>query len=509
LNSVLSGLAPAASSEAARYERLLMAVLVPLTLLRWLMAAGFELCGDEAYYWLWSRHLDLAYYSKGPAVAAVIALATELFGDSSFGVRAFAPLLGAATMLGVFVLGRMLYDSRVGFWAAAVATVMPMTALGGLLQTIDPLSICAWTWSLVLLARVCATPSTGLWLAAGLLIGAGALAKYTNLTLVPSFLLFCLISRAHRPLLASRGLWLMLAVVLACLVPVLIWQTGHGWVTVTHLKQNSAFGTAPQISAQEFGIFMGLQLAVSFPVLIAAALAVPVLADRARDAAPQDSAQAEPLTFLLALSLPLFASYAAMAWIKAGEPNWVAPSYLGFAVLAAAGGVQRWQRPRARVWRRVTVAVLVLALVMNSMVLLAPFVPFPHDAGVKSRISGGALLAARVQALEAGHGASFIIGGHYQIASLLAFYSPDHPAVYTPSSNVPRNQFFYWPDYRQTRHDGENAVYVSFNADVPPVLTRQFAQVHLLEAFTPRPGGRPLKPYYLYLCEQLHRSAAP
>jgi hypothetical protein len=111
--------------------------------------------------------------------------------------------------------------------------------------------------------------------------------------------------------------------------------------------------------------------------------------------------------------------------------------------------------------------------------------------------------------LEATQGASFVISGHYQIASLVSFYSPGHPAVFTPSAPVAQNQFFYWPDYRQARHAGENALYVAFHDAVPPVLGRQFAQVRLLEAFTPQLAGRPLKPYYISLCEQLRPGAVP
>src|SRR6478672_6180854 len=38
------------------------------------------LSGDEAYYWDWSRNLDLSYYSKGPAVAYIIRASCALAG---------------------------------------------------------------------------------------------------------------------------------------------------------------------------------------------------------------------------------------------------------------------------------------------------------------------------------------------------------------------------------------------------------------------------------------------
>lgn len=488
---------------AGRYERLLLAVLVPLTLARWLLAASFELCGDEAYYWLWSRHLDVAYYSKGPAVAAVIALGTHLLGDSVLGVRFFTPVFAALSTVGMFVLGRMLYGPRTGFWAAMLLTLMPMSAVGGLLQTIDPISVCCWTWSLVLFARIAAAPSTDLWIGAGLLIGAGALAKYTNLALVPSFVVFCLVSRQHRAYLKAPGFWLMLGVVLLCLAPVLAWQSQHDWITLTHLRERGAFGVVtPRLSLLQFATFLGTQLGVSWPVLPGAAWAITVLR---RDGAPQSEGEPEPafspLELLLALSLPLLLAYAAMAWVKAGEPNWVAPSYIGLGVVAAAGAVRRAESSGGLNWRSLTALSAGIAAALSLLVYASVLAPLPGATPLESRIHGAQQLAAHVAKVEATQHASFVIGERYQIASLLAFYSPDHPTFFTPTTPVAYNEFFYWRGYRQTQQPGQSAVYVAYHDAVPPVLHDQFARVRLLEVFIPRFAGRALRPYYLFLCE--------
>ena len=56
---------------------LLVAVLiVRLAYLIWL--SPFELVGDEAYYWEQSRHLDLCYNEKGPALPWMIAGCSSL-----------------------------------------------------------------------------------------------------------------------------------------------------------------------------------------------------------------------------------------------------------------------------------------------------------------------------------------------------------------------------------------------------------------------------------------------
>ncbi|HZQ39979.1 MAG TPA: glycosyltransferase family 39 protein, partial [Rhizomicrobium sp.] len=64
-----------------------------LIVLRLVMAALLPLSADEAYYWLWSRHLAAGYYDHPPAIALVIRFGTLLLGDSELGVRLGGVLL--------------------------------------------------------------------------------------------------------------------------------------------------------------------------------------------------------------------------------------------------------------------------------------------------------------------------------------------------------------------------------------------------------------------------------
>src|SRR4029077_10342922 len=59
----------------------------------------------------------------------------------------------------------------------------------------------------------------------------------------------------------------------------------------------------------------------------------------------------------------------------------------------------------------------------------------------------------------------FIITDHYGLAGQISFYLPEAkqavketPLVYYKSSDHPRNQFYFWPGYKDRK--GENAIYV-------------------------------------------------
>src|SRR5215472_5438277 len=73
-------------------------VLIAVSLIgRWLYLASGRmlLSGDEAYQWLWSKHLALSYYSKPPGIAWLQFVGTRLCGDTELGVRFFSPVLAA------------------------------------------------------------------------------------------------------------------------------------------------------------------------------------------------------------------------------------------------------------------------------------------------------------------------------------------------------------------------------------------------------------------------------
>ena len=72
----------------------------------------FPLAPDEAYYWQWSRHLDLGYYDQGPMIAWWIRAGTVVFGHTALGVRAGIVVAARAYATFVFLTARDLFGPR-------------------------------------------------------------------------------------------------------------------------------------------------------------------------------------------------------------------------------------------------------------------------------------------------------------------------------------------------------------------------------------------------------------
>jgi len=106
---------------------------------------------------------------------------------------------------------------------------------------------------------------------------------------------------------------------------------------------------------------------------------------------------------------------------------------------------------------------------------------------------------------------TIIIGAHYGITSLVAFYLPearagvpDAPLVYYQSTERPENQFFFWPGYRGRK--GENAVFVlqTRTRQAPPQrMLDEFASVTDLGTRDVMYRGRVMHQIQLFACRGL------
>ena len=90
------------SADEGRLVRNTMLTVVALVVLRLVAAAFTPLTFDEAYYWMWSKHLAFGYYDHPPMVAYVIRLGTMFAGDTELGVRLVSILLALPMSFAVF-----------------------------------------------------------------------------------------------------------------------------------------------------------------------------------------------------------------------------------------------------------------------------------------------------------------------------------------------------------------------------------------------------------------------
>ncbi len=487
---------------SSRYARWAAAVLLLGTIFRLWYSTHLELVGDEAYYWLWSRHPDFCYLDKGPVIAWFISAGTALFGQTVFGIRFFATLLALGTGIGIFFLARQLFSERVAFWSVLLAAMTPLFAVGATLMTIDTVYIFFWT--LAALAFWYAKDQTrlGWWLLAGVLVGLSMLSKYTGAIELVSFIGFCAWHPPSRQHFRRLTLPAMLLVVALFLIPVVFWNWQHGFPTSHFLVHRGALDERMRFRPLEVLSFLGQQAGVISPILFFALLAS-VFWPRL---VPTPRVQTG---YLVALFLPLFLVYLVLSFQKASQANWAAAAYVSGLILVAA----KWlEAVRIYPWTKsVVLTGLAVAFLETALLHETSWLHLPGRLDPLDRARGSRDLAAQVSGLQAVSGARFVIANKYMTAALLSFYLPGQPETFMPVSSPPFNQLVLWPTYRET-HPYDDAIYISDANRVLPSLQADFPAISPGMEIQTSQDGRLVNRFYLFVCrrsEPIRKVGAP
>jgi undecaprenyl-diphosphatase len=309
----------------------------------------YELAGDEAHYWEWSRRLDLSYYSKGPGVAWVVAASTRVFGLHDWSIRLPAVVATLLSMLAIGRLGRDLAggSDRAGAYAALGFALTPIFIGTSHFMTIDPPYLTCWIAAAWAAWRVYARARLGHWALAhwalfGLAAGIGFLFKYTILLLIPGVLCFAWRHGAEWPRRRVLvGALVALAVLGIAALPVLLWNHAHGWPTLAHLIGNVRLpgGDVVPRSAWGFKVLWPLSYLAS-PLILLGPLGVllvaAVLWRNRRAPAPSPATE-----FAVCCALPVLGFYLVVSLATDVELNWPIAGFttLGLPVARALAGI--------------------------------------------------------------------------------------------------------------------------------------------------------------------------
>lgn len=459
----LAGVTPALHGPWLRLGYILVAILTVVRL-AYIGSDTIELSEDEAYQWLWSKHLALSYYSKPPMIALLQFAGTSLWGDSEFGVRFLSPLIAAILSVMLLRFISKTVNERAAFWLVVIINCTPLLAVGATLMTIDPPLVLFWTAAMVSGWRAMQPDSpTSSWLWVGLWMGLGFLSKYSALFQIVCWVIFFALYVPARVQLRRPGPWLALLITALCTLPVLIWNAQHGWVTVEHVAYNAGRTSPWKPTLNFFGEFLGAQCGLLNPVFLVGALwAMAAFWRRWRH---------DPLLlFFFSMGAPVFLGYTAFTLYKRVFPNWIAPAVLPMFCLMVVYWVRRWPERASAIkgWLATalaigTTAVIVLHDTNLTKKIMDRYLPPPLDPLRRVRAwteTAKVVTRAREDLLSRGKPV-FIIADHYGLAGELSFYLPSpRPPVYYKTSLQPRNQFYFWPGYRGNRL-GENAIFVN------------------------------------------------
>jgi 4-amino-4-deoxy-L-arabinose transferase-like glycosyltransferase len=494
-------------------------IVILLARLAYLASGTILLSEDEAYQWIWSKHLDLSYYSKPPLIAYTQFLGTAIWGDTEFGVRFFSPVIAAILSFILLRCFSRTVNARAAFFLLLIITAAMLMSAGSIVMTIDSLSVLFWTAAMLSGWRAVQEHApTRYWVWTGLWMGLGFLSKYTEIFQWLCWAAFFILWKPARSHLRRLGPYLALLINILCTLPVLIWNAQRHWITVRHVAERADLNQHWTLGRglAFFGEFVLSEVGLLNPIFFVATIWATIAFWR--------RARKNPLfLYFFSMGAPLILAYLLFSFHSRVQPNWIVPAVIPLFCLMTSYWEMRWKEGfRIKPWL-VTGLGLGFALVLaghNTDVtkkLTGRYLPVSWDILIRvrnwsevARVAGD----TRRELIAEGKPV-FIIADHYGLVSQISFYLPEAkasvkkaPLVYYQSTDVPKNQFYYLSGYGFRK--GENAIYVHEldrnkpkPIKAPARLQQEFESVEYIGIRNVMYHGQVLRPLQFFACRNL------
>ena len=308
----------------AKEHRVFLYFIISVAILRLLLAPLVGLGVDEAHYVLYALHPDLSYFDHPPLVGWTQYIFTSLFGDSEFGSRVAAIVIGFVTSIFIY---RLIYDinkkSDEAFMAVlALHASFLFNALFIMLlpDTLLFLLILPIIFTTIKIER---ESKTSTWILLGFLLGLAGVAKYTAALFIVPIVAYVLIKKRYDMIFTPKIL-LSITIALIMIAPVIIWNISNDWASFTY--QSDHIVGADRIEWSGFFKSLAAQFGAYNPFL------VPLAFYGLLKALKSDNSTIF-LTALFGLTLILFFTYASL--YKTALPHWSALFYMLFIPLGS------------------------------------------------------------------------------------------------------------------------------------------------------------------------------
>jgi len=456
-----------------------------LTLWRLYLSAGLQLHPDEAYYWLWSRQLDIAYFDHSPLVAYFIWF-TTLFSNAELWVRLSGTLVTLIVSFLTWRLSLQLFGSIVvAAGSVMLFNVYPLTMLGLIVITPDIPVFLFWSLSVYLFWQIMQSKKAWLWYALGVSFGLALLSKYTAILLLPCLFLYLVLTEDRRWLKTVHP-YLALLISFLCFLPVVYWNSRHEWISFVFQFGHGLGGQ--HYSFGRIADYVAGQLLLVGPIAwllgMYAAFACLFRKNKA-------------LLFLVLTALPIIVFFGFSSLKKLAGPNWPAFAYFTFSILLTKYFLDSASKIRRSLWFGALFTSLLISaiLTLHARFSVIPLARFSTELAVTDATNwfyGWRELGAELKKYP---DMKFAVAPSHQLAAEIIYYTDEKIFVQTDEKATRLSQFNLWP--WPTELKGKNGFYVWDEGGAVGPYGEYFASTTGSDTLTILRGGVPVRSYHI------------
>ena len=455
-----------------------------LTLWRLYLSAELQLHPDEAYYWLWSRNLDVGYYDHPPLVAYFIWL-TTLISNSELWVRLSGTMVSLIASGLTWRLSMQLFRSvPVAAGSVMLLNVYPLTVLGLMVITPDIPVFLFWSISVYLFWQIIRSGKTWLWYALGVSFGLTLLSKYTAILMVPCVFIYLVLTEDRRWLKTIYP-YLALLIGFICFLPVVFWNSHHDWVSFEFQLRNGLGGDA--YSLGNVATYIGGQLLLTGPIVWLLGMYAALVGIYRRD---------KETLLLICTSVPIIVFFGISSFRKVAGPNWPAFAYFTLTILAAKYGLGSSSKIRRTLWSIAFVSSLSISAIatLHAKFNLIPLELYSRElaaADATNWFYGWKELGAELKKYP---GKEFALTPSHQLSAEIIYYTnAGIPAQTDRTARPSEFNLWRWPDGLH----GKDGLYVWAEGDAVGPYGEYFSSATRGDSLIVYRDGRAVRIYHI------------
>ncbi|MBE9008013.1 glycosyltransferase family 39 protein [Fortiea sp. LEGE XX443] len=500
---------------------------------------------DEAYYYLYSLHLDWSYFDHPAMVALTTGFGPWLTGEvSQFSIRLGALLCYTGSLIFLYLTSKRIFSAKAANLTLAIATITPIFQIGfGILSLPD--SPLMFFWSAGLYCAVAEflrqplqdeigaansyIPSYRLAIL-GILVGLACNSKYHGFILGLGLVGFCLTSPPHRLVVRSPWAWLSLGLFMITISPIVFWNMQHDWVSFSFQSERAVPKSG--YNFLNVGLVYLAQVAYLFPTIgfpLSYVSLQPLLRKIKQVFSKKSLTYEDNLTtaklLILWVSLPVILGFTFIGGYRQILPAWAMPGFWGTTLLLGNQAVI-WGK-KSRTWVRrwllgsgIMIASIILILLLQLTIgilqkpsqyaLMGGILPPQHDPSkelidiqqLRRSFSESPTLKTALQ------NSSFIFTNRYYLGGPIAMSLQPLAQIPITCFDIGNDirGFAFWSKAEQWL--GKDALYITtapFNLrkDLMASYRTHFRSLDEIEQVVIRRGGVPINVVYVYQAKTL------
>ena len=478
-----------------QYKKLFVGFLL-IYLIRLLIVFTMGIMPQDAYYYLYSEHLDFSYFDHPPMVAYMLRLFSLILGKSVIAIKLTDFIVTFLSLLAFYRLARFFLSDRQAVRASLFyGTTLLLTVLS-INTTPDVPLMLFWTLALICSYKALFDGKLKYWAAAGFLMGLTFISKYTGLFLLFGLFAFLVFSRSHRKYLLSKQSILLLVFFAIGIFPVVYWNYLNDWTSFAFQTADRA-GSIEELKLHP-ELFLGnlaTQLMLLIPFLFVGM--VVIVFKMIRKVIRKMTLPHEKHLFLMVFSLPIILFFFGVSLIYWVKLNWIMPGYISAIILVTAFLGQKLLRGQ-----------IITSLVLH--ILLAVQIVF-YPVSVKSDDTwfGWDQFSEEVEERMSHHPDAFLFADdNYKTSAILNFYLDRK--IYAGNVVGSNGKQFSLLDPDLSHLEGSDAIFIDTDKrfkhlkkseKVPEKLLPYFDRVIELDPIlVGKDGKKPLRKFLVYKC---------